>query len=198
MKKIYFLVALGFALLAGAQQANAQSIKTNMPFLLAGSPNIGFELTVSQQLTVNADVLWMPYMFKKKEEVFRVLQTSGDLRYYVRPKFYYTHSMFDGFYLGPYVMWGQFNIGIATHENPLDDRRWKGWGLSAGMSLGYKFYLSRRFRLDLNLGIGYAHMQYDTYKLGGEWAEYAESYKDTKWWIGPTKFGVHLVFNIFR
>jgi hypothetical protein len=198
MKKIFFLVALGFALALGAGQANAQSIKTNLPFLLGGSPNIGFELTVSQQLTVNADVLWMPYMFKKKEEVLRVLQTSADLRYYVKPKYYYTNGMFDGFYLGPYVMYGQFNIGFATHDDPMQNRRWKGWGLSTGVSLGYKFYLSRRFRLDLNLGVGYAHMQYDTFVLGGEWAQFPISKKDTKWWIGPTKFGVNLVFNIFR
>ncbi len=75
---------------------------------------------------------------------------------------------------------------------------YKGWGISAGLSLGYKFYLSKRFRLDLNLGLGYAHLQYDKYQLGGEWADYPLELKDTRAWFGPTKFGVHLVYNLFR
>ncbi len=95
-------------------------------------------------------------------------------------------------------MYGRFNIGLSTHSNPADDRRFMGWGVSAGVSVGYKFYLSRRLRLDLNMGIGYAHLQYDKFILGGEWAEYPIAIKDTQYWIGPTKFGVHLVYNLFR
>ncbi len=191
-------MALGLALLLGTRQANAQAIKIDLPYLLMGGPNIGAEFTLSQQLTINGDILWLPYMFKKKEEVFRVLQTSVDLRCYVNPKFYYTNDMFDGLYVGPYFMYGRFNIGLSTHSNPADDRRFMGWGVSAGVSVGYKFYLSRRLRLDLNMGIGYAHLQYDKFILGGEWAEYPIAIKDTQYWIGPTKFGVHLVYNLFR
>ena len=52
--------------------------------------------------------------------------------------------------------------------------------------------------LDVNLGVGYAHLQYNKYLLGGEWAHYPLEKKNTKMWIGPTKFGVHLVYNIFK
>ncbi|MCC8174392.1 MAG: DUF3575 domain-containing protein, partial [Odoribacter sp.] len=60
-----------------------------------------------------------------------------------------------------------------------------GWGVSAGVSLGYKFFLSDRFRLDVNMGLGYAHLQYDTYGLGGEWnyKKYRKSIKDPRAWI---------------
>lgn len=105
--------------------------------------------------------------------------------------------MYDGFYLGPYVEAGNFNIGFWRGEER-ESYRYKGWGISAGLSLGYKFYLSKRFRLDLNLGLGYAHLQYDKYQLGGEWADYPLELKDTRAWFGPTKFGVHLVYNLFR
>lgn len=198
MKKICFLTALGIALLVGAQRADAQALKIDLPYLIAGAPNIGAEFTLTQQLTINGDILWMPFMYKKKEEVFRVLQVSVDLRHYIDPKYYYTNNMFDGFYVGPYAMYGRFNIGFATHDDLDDDRRVRGWGVSAGASVGYKFYLSRRLRLDVNMGIGYAHLQYDKFFLGGEWADSPISRKDTKYWIGPTKFGVHLVYNLFR
>lgn len=174
-----------------------QALKVNVPLLLAGTPNFGAEFTLSQQLTVNTDLLWMPYMFKKHESVCRGWIGSVDVRYYVKPMYYYTNNLYDGFYVGPYLEGGNFNIGFWKGENK-DSHRYVGWGISSGVSLGYKFLLSRRLRLDLNLGIGYAHLQYDKYKLGGEWAEFPLAYKETKAWVGPTKFGVHLVYNLFR
>ncbi len=192
------LIAATAVLLSGFGTARGQAIKIDIPKTLMGSPNIGAEFTLSQQFTINGDVFWMPYMFKKKEEVFRILEGCAELRYYVKPRYYYTNDLFDGFYVGPYVMYGNFNIGLARHDDPSDDRRYDGWGVSAGVSVGYKFFISRRFRMDINLGLGYAHLQYDTYRLGGEWADYPMSRKDTKMWIGPTKFGVAMVYNLFR
>lgn len=197
MKRTVRILVLGLVLVLAAPAVKAQAIKTNVPLLLVGTPNVGMEFTVSQQFTTNLDILWMPYMFKKHEEVLRALVGSADLRYYVKPRYYYTNNMYDGFYLGPYVEAGNFNIGFWRGEER-ESYRYKGWGISAGLSLGYKFYLSKRFRLDLNLGLGYAHLQYDKYQLGGEWADYPLELKDTRAWFGPTKFGVHLVYNLFR
>ena len=199
MKKSIIRIAgiIGLLTFLSAGHARAQAVKTNIPLILAGSPNVGIEWKVGRQFTVNGDVLWMPYMFKKHEEVFRTLIGSIDLRYYVKPKYYYTNNAFDGFYIGPYAMYGNFNIGLYKGEDKESYRR-KGWGVSAGVSLGYKFYLAKRFRLDVNLGVGYAHLQYNKYLLGGDWAHYPLEKKNTKMWIGPTKFGVHLVYNIFK
>ena len=197
MKRTIRILVLGLVLVLAAPAVKAQAIKTNVPLLLVGTPNVGMEFTVSQQFTTNLDILWMPYMFKKHEEVLRALVGSADLRYYVKPRYYYTNNMYDGFYLGPYVEAGNFNIGFWRGEER-ESYRYKGWGISAGLSLGYKFYLSKRFRLDLNLGLGYAHLQYDKYQLGGEWADYPLELKDTRAWFGPTKLGVHLVYNLFR
>ena len=88
----------------------------------------------------------------------------------------------DGYSSFAYVAGGNFNIGLWQGEDKESYRR-KGWGLSAGISLGYKFYLSKHFRLDLNLGIGYAHLQFDKYLLGGEWNGYALELKNTRAWF---------------
>lgn len=104
-------VAVLFCLISGVQ---AQSVKVNIPFWLTGSPNVGFEYTLTRQLTVNGEVLWMPYLFKKHEEVFRALQSSVELRYYVNPRNFYTNDSWDGFYIGPYAMYGNFNIGLLS------------------------------------------------------------------------------------
>ena len=93
MRKLSRILALGSILLFTAPTAKAQAIKTNLPLLLAGTPNVGVEFMLSQQFTMNADILWMPYMFKKHEEVFRALIGSVDMRYYVKPRYYYTNTM---------------------------------------------------------------------------------------------------------
>jgi hypothetical protein len=187
------------ALLLGLTGASlAQSIKTNVPLLLTGSPNIGIETTLTRQLTLDAEVMWMPYMFKKHEEVFRASMGSIECRYHVNPAHYYTNDSWDGFYVGPYALYGQFNIGRYRHHDMDRSFRRKGWGVSGGLTAGYKFYLSPRFKIDINVGLGYAHLQYNKYKLGGEYADFPLEQKATKAWIGPTKFGVYLVYNIFR
>lgn len=191
------MVFVVFFLSAGVQEVKAQSVKINIPTTIVGTPNIGYEHTIGQKFSISGDVLWAPYLFKKHEEVFRALIGTVEFRYYIKPKYYYTNNTFDGFYIGPYAMIGNFNVGLYKGEDK-ESFRYKGWGMSSGISLGYKFYLSQRLRLDVNLGLGYAHLQYDTYELGGEWAEYPLSKKDTKMWIGPTKFGVNLVYNIFK
>jgi hypothetical protein len=202
MKHLFRYISVGsialivtFLLSAGAK---AQGLKTNVPFILSGSPNFGIEWSVGRLLTLNADVMWMPYLFKKNEEVFRVLVGSIDFRYYLNPKYYYTNDLWDGVYVGPYAMAGNFNIGLKDKDENKTSYRRAGWGLSAGLTAGYKFYLSSRFRVDLNVGVGYAQLQYDKYELGGDYADFKLESKKTKSYVGPTKFGVSLVYNIFR
>ncbi len=197
MKYFYSLALLGLFLFCGSD-AKSQAIKTNMPFTLTGNPNIGVEWSVGKQLTINTDLLWAPYLFKKNEEVFRALIGSVDFRYYLNPRYYYTNDLWDGFYVGPYVMAGNFNIGLKNKDEEKTSYRRQGWGVSTGVSAGYKLYLSGRFRLDFNIGVGYAHLQYDKYELGGEFADYPLDVKKTKSYVGPTKLGVSLVYNFFK
>lgn len=178
--------------------ARSQSVKVNAPLWLTGSPNIGFEYTLTSQLTVNADALWVPYLFKKNEEVFRVFQGTAELRYYINPRSYYTNDSWDGFYVGPYAMYGNFNIGLLKNNDPDQSYRRRGWGVSSGISTGYKISFNSRWALDLNIGLGYAHMQYNKYLLGGEYANSPLERKKTKSWVGPTKFGINISYNIFR
>ena len=161
MKKIIRYIAFcAVLLLLSNQNVRSQAIKTNIPFTITGNPNIGVEWSVSKQLTLNADILWSPYMFKKSEEVFRLLIGSVDFRYYVNPRYYYTNDLWDGFYIGPYFTAGNFNIGLKNKNEEETSYRRVGWGMSTGVSTGYKFYLSARFRVDLNIGVGYVHTQY--------------------------------------
>lgn len=229
--KVFSLFCLSWFLHSGVAQA--QAIKTNIPFLLAGTPNAGIEWNIGSRCSISGDGMWMPYMWMNGEEVFKSLILSADFRYYVKPKYYYTNKSYDGFYLGPYVMWGNYNVGtsfwnltlnkeytygengvnkdlIETDEDgniinyDTDNASWQwyydryvGWGLSAGVVLGYRFFVSNRLRLDLNLNLGYVYFQYAAYKLGSE-NGYPHTQRAVSDYIGPTKFGINLCYIIFK
>lgn len=187
-------------LLCSSGALQAQSIRINAPFWLGGSPNIGMEFPLSRQITVGGEVLWTPYMFKKNENVFRVLQATAEIRYYVNPRNFYTNDSWDGFYIGPYAMYGNFNVAWRKENVPKEDdkSRWVGWGMSGGITTGYKHSFNSRWGLDLNLGFGYVYLQYDTYLVGGEYAADPVDRKQTKSLFFPTKVGINLTYDIFR
>lgn len=201
MKPVIRAVLVMAVLLCSTGGLQAQSIRVNVPFWLGGSPNIGMEFPLSRQFTVGGEALWMPYMFKKNEKVFRALQATVEFRYYVSPRSFYTNDVWDGFYIGPYAMYGNYNVGwpkkgLANLEN---DRR-VGWGVSTGVTTGYKFSFNSRWGLDLNIGFGYVFLQYDKYPLGGEYAtpDWIKEKKVTENLFFPTKVGINLTYSIFR
>ncbi|MGP1526334.1 MAG: DUF3575 domain-containing protein [Candidatus Cryptobacteroides sp.] len=198
MKRFLIIVLSVAGFLFSGFSLSAQSVKTNIPYWLTGSPNIGVEIPVTRQLTVNGEAVWLPYMFKKHEEVFRALQGSLELRWYFNPRNFYTNDSWDGLYVGPYAMYGNFNIGFYDGKSMETSRRRRGWGVSGGVTFGYKLPINSRFAVDFNIAFGYTHLQYDKFMLGGEYAEYPIERKQTKYWIGPTKVGISIVYNIFR
>ena len=56
MKPVVRYILLVSVLLCLFGGVRAQSVKVNVPLWLTGSPNIGFEYTLTRQLTVNAEV----------------------------------------------------------------------------------------------------------------------------------------------
>ena len=55
MKPVVRYILLVSVLLCLFGGVRAQSVKVNVPLWLTGSPNIGFEYTLTRQLTVNAE-----------------------------------------------------------------------------------------------------------------------------------------------
>lgn len=106
---------------------------------------------------VNGEVLWMLYLFKKYEEVFWVFQSSVELCYYVNFCNFYINDLWDGFYIGFYVMYGNFNIGLLKYNDLLQSYCCKGWGVLGGILIGYKFVFNFCWGLDLNIGLGYVY-----------------------------------------
>lgn len=196
MKTIFRHILIAAALIAGSATADAQMIKVNAPAILVGTPNIGYEHGLTPHISVSGDIMWLPYLSKKHEEVFRSLQVAGECRYYFKESEHVCNKIAKGWYAGIYAMYGNFNIGIYRNNDMDQSFRRQGWGCSAGVSGGWKYEFNRHWQMDINLGVGYAHLQYDKYKLGGLYKNYPMKRKQTRGWVGPTRFSISIGYII--
>lgn len=196
MKPIFRHISILILLLGIALPAKSQMIKMNGPAILCGSPNIGYEHGLSRHFSISGDVIWLPYMKKKHEEVFRSFQAAAEGRYYFKPSEHDADYIATGWYAGAYAMWGDFNIGLYRHHDMDRSVRRRGWGVSAGISGGWKYEFNKHWQMDINLGIGYAHLQYNKYKLGGLYENHPYIRKKTRGYFGPTRFSVSFGYII--
>lgn len=70
MKPVVRYILLVSVLLCLFGGVRAQSVKVNIPLWLTGSPNIGFEYTLTRQLTVNAEGAGYRICLKSMNEWF--------------------------------------------------------------------------------------------------------------------------------
>lgn len=190
MKSIFRYMAIAALAVGTMIPAGAQMIKMNGPATLAGIPNIGYEHAFTPKFSVSADAFWLPYLTKKHEQVFRSFQAAAEARYYFKASLRDNDYLTDGWYIGAYLLFGNYNIGLYRHNDMDRSFRRRGWGGSAGISVGWKYEFNRHWQMDVNLGIGYAHLVYDKYKLGGMYANHPLSRFNHYNWVGPTRFSV--------
>ena len=114
-----------------------------------GCPNFGYEHQLTPRLSAAGDLLWLPYKWGHDHEVFRSLQLAGELRYYFDEAS--GERLAAGWYLGAYAMYGDFNIGLKRDGDDPSYRR-QGWGVSAGVSGGWKHRFSSHWQMNKNLG----------------------------------------------
>ncbi len=83
---------------------------------------------------------------------------------------FYPKEVYRGFYAGPNLGWGvwKMNKSIAPgyfgsyNNNSVQ----YGHNVMLGLNLGYQWILSKRWSLDLNLGLGWQHSTYEGYRDG--------------------------------
>lgn len=196
MKSMTRYIAAAFLAAAAVLPAGAQMIKMNAPAILAGVPNIGYEHAFTPRFSASVDALWAPYHKHSTGEYFRSFQTGAELRYYFKGSEHPGDYIATGWYAGAYALYGDFNIGFLRHNDPLNSFRRKGYGVSAGICGGWKYEFNRHWQMDINLGIGYATLVYDKYRLAGPEASIPFKKKQTRNWIGPTRFSISFGYII--
>lgn len=164
-------------------------VKTNLIYDATTSLNIGAEIKIGEQYSLDISANYNPWSFSKNKK-FKHILLQPELRYWIR-------EPFNGHFWGVHVMYSHYNIGgiklPLLSEQALEKTRYQGDLYGTGISYGYQWHLSPKWNLEATIGLGYAYLDYKAYecKSCGQ-----ELYKKNKHYVGPTKLGLSLIYLI--
>lgn len=190
MKKIILTLLLAGSCWLGAA-AQQIAVKTNMLYWMATTPNLGAEVAVSKHSTIGLTANYNPWTIGADNRI---------RHWFLRPEYrYWVTEKYTRLYFGVHAIGGKFEVGgfklpfigdrILTG---LAANYYKGSFVGAGFSLGYQFYVSPHWNIELSAGAGLARFSYHTEPVRGP---KAASYTDRKRILPiPTEFGVSFVY----
>ena len=188
-KKQLILLLFALGTVAGVKGQDV-GLKTNL--LADGflSPNLGLEVGLAPRWSL--DLSGQVNFWNVNGHRWRHWLAQPEARYW-----FCDH--FSRHFVGFHALGGKFNIGNIKNDvkflgidySPLTDHRYQGWAVGAGVAYGYAFILGRHWNLELELGVGYAYLQYDKY----ECIECGRKVGDNdRHYVGPTKAAINLVY----
>lgn len=163
------------------------AIKTNLVYSAALTPNLGVEIPIKKNFSIEATTTYNAWDMKDNVK-WKNLVVMGEVRYW--PK-----RSFEGQYFGANLHWAKYNIGGIKMPYFADAiyYRYDGWMTGVGLSYGYMFKMSKQWSFEANIGIGLSYTSYDKY-LHPVCGAYWGSYKNIIFL--PTKIGLNLVYKI--
>jgi hypothetical protein len=101
----------------------------------------------------------------------------------------------NGFFFGPYVHGGEFNLGgqslVLGVLKGLKQKRYEGWLLGGGIGIGYEYALAKHWNVGADIGAGYTYINYKKY----ECEECGTSYGNDKYhYFGISKLGLTISY----
>lgn len=161
-------------------------LKTNMLYDAAAVPNLGLEIAIGRNWSVEADWMYAWWSRNIKHRYWRVYGGEFGVRRWFGKQ---DRQVLTGHHVGIYgqMLTYDFEFGGKGRQGG----RWT-WG--GGVAYGYSLPVGRRLNIDFTIGFGYA---------GGEYKKYHPDDGCYVWdsthrlnWFGPTKAEVSLVWYI--
>ena len=168
------------------------ALKTNLLYDLLSGLNVGIELPIGEHFSLAGEWIFPWWLYEKKQYALEIVSGNLEVRYWFghRTK----DNLLTGWHMGIYGGAGLYDVEWKT----------KGYQgefiIPFGLSGGFAHKISRNWRMEYSLGIGYMTNKYREYipqKCGydDEWHLIKQqSGKST--WIGPTHAKVSLVWMI--
>ena len=189
MKRLLFIFLSCMALSVSAQDV---AVKTNLLYDMTATMNVGAEIRISPQWTLDVSANWNPWTFSDNKK-WRQLSFQPEARYWFC-------EAFNGHFLGAHLLGGIYNMSnwntgftfLGTDFGQLKDYRYEGWMLGAGIAYGYQWILSRHWRIEAEIGLGYVYSRYDKYRCAGCGRKTEEG--KSHHFVGPTKAAVNLIY----
>lgn len=156
------------------------SIRANLLRWATLTPDLGVEWSINKDWSLLVNGSWTSWSWDNKNRRYALWEVSPEVRYYIGKE--------KRGYLGAMYKAGSSNYKFSETGK-------QGDLMGGGITGGYVLWLNKTLNLDLSLGVGYLHADYEKYKVID--GVRVRRGKETKNWWGPTAAGVTLVWTIF-
>ena len=190
MKRLLFVLLSCIGLSVSAQDV---AVKSNLLYDMTATMNLGAEVRMSPQWTLDVSANWNPWTFSDNKK-WKQLSFQPEARYWFC-------EAFNGHFLGAHLLGGIYNMSnwdtdftfLGTDFGKLKDHRYEGWMLGAGIAYGYQWILSKHWSIEAEIGFGAAYVDYDKYECATCGDKVGS---DQKVKLMPTKAAVSLIYII--
>ena len=168
------------------------SLKSNLLHDVTATIDIGVETRLKPKWTLDVSADWNPWTFSDNKK-WKRLSIQPEARYWFC-------EAFNGHFVGAHLLGGIYNVGgwntdfklLGTDFSQLQEHRFEGWMLGAGIAYGYQWLLSKHWSVEAEIGIGYVYSRYDKYECPycGDLLEENKPHN----YFGPTKAAVNLIY----
>jgi hypothetical protein len=191
MKLKFFIPLLLGILFSANVKAQDVAIKTNLLYDATATVNLGVEVGLAPKWTL--DISGNINAWNVKEDArWRHWLAQPEARYWFCDRF-------SRHFIGFHAIGGQYNVGgiennisfLGSDFSNLSEKRYQGWAAGAGIAYGYAFILGKHWNLELELGVGYAYMEYDVYDWKTDQKLQSDAHHN---YVGITKLNVGLSY----
>lgn len=167
------------------------ALKTNALYDATGTINLGTEIGLSPKWTLDIPINYNPWE-PKNGRLLKHFLIQPEARYWFCERF-------NRHFIGAHLHYGLYNAGnfdmpFNIDNGYLENNIYKGWLVGAGVSYGYHYIINRRWSLEGTIGVGYAYLGYDKYKVCDTCKE--KTGNENKHYLGPTKAALSLIYII--
>ena len=165
------------------------AVKTNLPADLVTAVNLGVELPLGEDFSVNAHFTfpwWTAGPYGNKYAL-QLLDAEGELRWWFAPG----EERLEGHYLALQGSGGKFDLQWGRD---IGCYQCYNWGV--GLSYGYSMSLSEHWNLEFALTLGYLAIDYQHYVPSPDWSVLLRdnAKAGVLHYFGPTGLKVSLVY----
>ena len=136
------------------------AIKSNALFDLTTSLNLGVEMRLHRQITLDIPFTLNPWTYNREENTkFKFYLIQPELRYW-------NCEVFNGHFFGIHGHYALYNVAhlpSLPFSKTMNRYRFEGKLAGAGVSYGYHWLMSPRWSFEAEIGAGFARLWYDKY-----------------------------------
>jgi hypothetical protein len=161
------------------------AVKTNLLYWAVRAPNVGAEVRLGDQWSVNLSVSGWPWELKD-EKSLRLGLVQPEVRYW-------PCGTFEKYFIGFHGTWLHYRAVDLGWIPPSKDRYLRGNAYGAGLTVGYHKPIGKRWGVEFVVGVGSLKLRSDLYDgMQPEGTPDVEKY----YYRGPTRIDVSFLYLI--